>query len=135
MINDTLLDAFRVLTKDRSQFCELTDDFKDKYFFIINRYLSKKYFKFAQELNNKKIDKPTGFDMWFYFLEKQPYPKWFWSKSAKKDKIGDIKEKDKISLMKLYNIEMRDIEYIMKWFPKEVKQDLKWITDIEKQNK
>ncbi len=135
MINDTLFDVANVLIKDKHLFLELNDSLKEKYFFIINRYLSKGFPEFSSELNYKKIDKSLAFDAWYYFLYDKPYPKWFWSKSPKIEQEDDMKDKDKMMLIKYYDIRLEDLSYLVKWSPKQVKEDLKWLIEIEKQSK
>lgn len=135
MINDALFDVCNVLIKDKNKFSELNDALKEKYFFIINRYLSKKYPNFASELNHKKVDKVLAFDCWYYFLYDKPYPKWIWSKSEKVEKESGLEGKEKMMLVKYYGIRLEDVDYLNNWFPKEVKEDLKWLLQIEKESK
>lgn len=135
MINDALFDVCNVLVKDKHKFSELPDNLKEKYFFIINRYLSKRYPNFAKELNHKKIDKALAFDTWYYFLHDKPNPKWMWSKSEKIEKESGLSDKEKVMLLKYYGVRLEDVDYLNNWFPKEVKDDLKWLLQIEKESK
>jgi hypothetical protein len=138
MINDTLFDVCNVLIKDKNKFPDLSDALKEKYFFIINRYLSKGFPEFASELNHKKIDKSLAFDCWYYFLYNKPYPKWIWSKATNKPTESEddgFSEKEKMMLLRYYGLRLEDIDYLVKWFPKQVKEDLKWLLQIEKENK
>ena len=138
MINDTLFDVSNVLIKDKNRFDELTDTLKEKYFFIINRYLSKhsiEYSEFASQLNHKKIDKSMGFDAWFFFLYDKKYPKSYWAKSPKLEKDDGLNDKERLALIAYYDIKSDDLFYVTEWFPKMVKDDLKWLMEIEKTNK
>jgi hypothetical protein len=138
MINDTLFDVSNVLIKDKNRFDELTDALKEKYFFIINRYLSKcseKYAEFASQVNHKKIDKAAAFDAWYYFLYDKPYPKTYWAKSPKLEKDDGLNDKERTLLVQYYGVRVDDLDYLLQLFPKMVKEDLKWLTEIEKQNK
>jgi hypothetical protein len=79
----------------------LSDEDKEKFFFIFNRYFSKKYTKKSQLLNNKNVDKSISLDLWYYFMLDKPYPNWFWSKSPKFEKT-DIPDSDfKLLFLKL----------------------------------
>ena len=69
----------------------ITNDDKEKFFFIFNRYFSKIYPDKAQLLNLKNIDKVMAMDIWFHFMKSEPYPQNFWSKTPKVEK--EIPEK------------------------------------------
>ena len=71
---------------------KITDDDKETFFFIFNRYFSKTYPDKAQLLNYKNIDKVMAMDIWFHFMKSQPYPNNFWSKTPKVEK--EIPEKE-----------------------------------------
>src|ERR1035437_1474839 len=92
MIDDDLLAIFNTIFKNREDWQYVTDKQKETFFFIINRGMSKMYPIQAQLLNLKTIDKVSALGLWFHFVENQPYPKWFWSKGEKSEKI--IPEKD-----------------------------------------
>jgi hypothetical protein len=76
-----------------------------------------------------------AFDAWYYFLYDKPYPKTYWTKSPKLIKDDELSEKERILLVKYYDIRVEDIDYLLQWFPKTIKDDLKWLMEIEKQNK
>jgi hypothetical protein len=75
-----LIDVVNALFRKSNKWNEISDDEKSLNFFIINRYMSKKYIKQSQLLNLKSIDKVLAMELWFHFMQKQPYPTWFWSK-------------------------------------------------------
>jgi hypothetical protein len=52
-----LLEVSNIMFKDKSNWIKVTDEEKSAYFFIFNRYFSKKYPDFSQLLNSKEIDK------------------------------------------------------------------------------
>ncbi len=131
MIKDALFDVANVLIKNKVDYTNLSDELKDKYFFIINRYLSKIYPKFANSLNHKKIDKPTAFDCWFYFLYDEPYPN-MWSKSPKLIKQDVFSDKERSLLINFYDISEEDLFFANTWFNKQVKEDLKWLLSVDK---
>lgn len=80
-----LIDVFNAMIK-RGNWEAITEDDKNKNFFIFNRYFSKKYVEQAQLLNLKNIDKVVGMELWYQFMKNEPYPKFFFSKSDTKDK-------------------------------------------------
>ena len=57
---------------------KITDDEKESFYFIFNRYFSKTYPDKAQLLNYKNIDKVMAMDIWFHFMKSQPNQNNFW---------------------------------------------------------
>jgi hypothetical protein len=121
-----LIDVANAMFRHRNNWKLITNEDKEKYFFIFNRFFSKKYPTKSQFLNIKNIDKSSSMDIWFHFMENKPYPKWFWSKSEKKIN-GFIDEKD-INLLseKLEIDNFSDIEYLILNFPEIIKEELKF---------
>lgn len=133
-----LIDVFKaVVSKNWKTWESITDDDKEEFFFIINRFLSKKYHTKSQLLNEKLINKVSAMDTWFIFMQSQVYPKWFWSKS---DDISEklkpqISEKEIISLSTHLELNIEDVELLVKYYPDLVKDELKYLKDVEKPNK
>ena len=100
IIDNNVLAISKCMFQERKNWKFVTDEQKELFFFIINRYMSKKYPYLAQLLNDKTTDKVSGMDLWFHFMEGKPYPKWFWSKSEKSKDTKDFTEKE-INLIKL----------------------------------
>ena len=111
---------------------KVTDDEKIKYFFVFNRYFSKKYTQKAQLLNLKSIDKATAMDLWFHFMKTQPYPDWFWSKSPKQEK--EIPEKEYKQLLRHLSIKESDLDYLIDRFPEFIKEEQAYLKKLEKGN-
>jgi hypothetical protein len=131
IIDDNLLAIFNIMFKNREDWQYVTDKQKETFFFIISRHMSKKYPKQAQLLNLKTINNILALDLWFHFVESEPYPKWFWSKGEKSEK-SDISEKDfKLLLIKL-RIKKEDLEYLIDKHPEFIKEELKFYKEIEK---
>ena len=116
----------------KSDWNKITDDDKEKFFFIFNRYFSKKYPNEAQLLNLKTIDKVVGMNLLYHFMKGKPYPTWFWSKGEKIDKKSDISESEFKSLLVYLKLKREDIEYLVNNFPDFIKSELKQIKDFEK---
>jgi hypothetical protein len=130
-----LLEVTNIMFKDRKDWNKVTDDEKSAYFFIINRYFSKKYPYLAQTLNLKETDKSIGMDLIFNFMMNQPYPKWLWSKSEKKVEKGFISEKDELKLLERWNIKKEELELLIRYYPEEIKEELDYINQSEKGKK
>jgi len=127
-----LIDVFNAMLKNRKDWVKITDDEKIKYSFIFTRYFSKRYVEKSYLMNLKGIDKVLVMDLWYYFMLKEPFPKWFWSKSDKVDKT-EISEKDfKLLLIKL-KVKPDDIIYLIDKHPDFIKDELTYYKKLEKQ--
>lgn len=131
MVEDNLLSMFKVLFTERNKWEFVTDKQKTDYFFILNRYLSKKFLKQAKLLNNKNIDKVSAMNIWFLFLKKEPYPNWFWSKSDKS--VKTITKPRYNQLLEIFKISNDDMDFLINEHPDFIKEELKRIEKIEKQ--
>lgn len=125
-----LIDIVNSIIKKRG-WSDISDLDKEKYFFIINRYMSKNYPQKAQLLNLKTIDKVSALNLWYNFMLTQPYPKWFWSKSEKSEK-SEIPEKDFKLLMIKLRLKSEDIEYLINNHFGVVKEEIKYYKSLEK---
>jgi hypothetical protein len=126
-----LIDVVNAMFK-KDGWSDITSDDKEEFFFIINRFLSKKYPQLSQLLNDKSIDKVSAMDTWYFFLQKENYPKWFWSKSnISKDKSG-ISEKEIIYLLNELDIKREDLNILIKYYPSIIKEEVKYYTDAQK---
>lgn len=112
---------------------KITDDDKETFFFIFNRYFSKTYPDKAQLLNYKNIDKVMAMDIWFHFMKSQPYPNNFWSKTTKVEK--EIPEKEYKLLLKHLKIKDIDLDYLLDKHPDFIKEELTYLKKIEKEFK
>lgn len=132
MIEDNLLSISKVIFQNRNNWKFVTNDMKEKYFFIFNRYFSKKYPNESQLINHKSINKSIGLDLWFYFMKDKEYPKWFWSKS-KFDKSSDLPEIDFRLLMIKLNLDKDDdLQYLINNFPEVIKEELEFYKTKQK---
>lgn len=114
-----------ILFKNKNRYRELSDKDKELMFFIVNRYLSKKYPKQSQFFNFKTTDKATGMDIWFQFLSKEnQVPFWYW-KGATKKKDPDMK--DWKIFYEYYNLDIsiNDMHLLCEIFSSEVKEEIK----------
>jgi hypothetical protein len=125
-----LIDVFKALVS-KSEWSKITDDDKIKNFFIINRYMSKKYHERAQLLNLKTIDKVSALDLWHHFIKDKPYPNWFWSKGEKAEK-SEIPDKDYRLLLQNLKIKDIDLDYLIENHIDFIKDELKYYKDLEK---
>lgn len=125
-----LIDVANAMFKNKKDWDNITDEDKEKFFFIFNRYFSKMYPEKSQLLNLKNINKVSSMDLWYYFMLNKPYPKWFWSKSPKEKPI--IPDKDFKLLMRKFNLKDLDVEYLIDNHFDFIKEELKYFKDVEK---
>ncbi len=130
-----LLEVSNSMFKDKQDWNKVTDEEKMTYFFIFNRYFSKKYPYLAQLLNLKDQDKVLGMDLIYHFMLKQPYPKWFWSKSEKKIEKTFLTDKQELKLLEIWNIKKEDLDFLIKFYPEDIKEELNYIESSEKSKK
>lgn len=120
-----LIDVVNCLFKNRQDWKNISSEDKEKNFFIINRFLSKKYPTKCQFLNIKSVDKSTCLDLWFHFLSSEQYPTWFWSKSTKEK--DQIERKDFLLLMdKLQLNKEEDLKYLIENHNQIITEELKF---------
>lgn len=122
-IENNILEISKCMFQNRDKWKFVTDEQKEQFFFIFNRYSAKKYPQQSQLLNDKLINKSVGMDLWFEFFKNKPYPNWFWSKSNKTNKI-DSDEKLESELQKIYGLKDQEIDFIKLNFSDEYKSEL-----------
>lgn len=123
-----LIDVFKALMR-KGNWDSITDDDKNKNFFIINRNLSKKYPKQAQLLNLKNIDKVVGMELWYQFMKNEPYANWFWSKSEKSDKPV-LAPKDYKMLLVSLKVKPDDLDYLIEKHYEFIKEELSYLKKV-----
>jgi hypothetical protein len=127
-----LIDVFNAMLKNKKDWVKITDEDKEKFSFIFNRYFSKKYIEQAAFMNLKGIDKVLVMDLWYKFMLTQPFPRWFWSKSDKVDKPKITEKELKMLVIKL-KVKPDDINYLIDKHPEFIKDELDYYKKLEKQ--
>jgi hypothetical protein len=127
-----LIDVFNAMLKNKKDWIKITDEDKEKFSFIFNRYFSKKYTEQAAFMNLKGIDKVLVMDLWYKFMLTQPFPRWFWSKSDKVDKPKITEKELKMLTIKL-KVKPDDINYLIDKHPEFIKDELDYYKKLEKQ--
>lgn len=115
---------------NKDKYWEISDEDKEKNFFIINRKLSRNYPKIAQFFNDKYIDKPSAIDKWFYFLKNEKrIPQWYWGNKNKiKNKKNDFLNENNILILKeRLDLKDNDINFLYKNYNQELNEYLKKI--------
>jgi hypothetical protein len=125
-----LIDVANAMFKNKKDWINITDEDKEKFFFIFNRYFSKMYPEKSQLLNLKNIDKVSSMDLWYYYMLNKPYPRWFWSKSEKQKPV--IPDKDFKLLIRKLNLKDLDVEYLIENHFDFISEELKYFKELEK---
>ena len=128
-----LIDVANAMFTNKRNWANITDEDKEKFFFIFNRYFSKKYPDMSQLLNLKVIDKVSALNLWYGFMLDKPFPKWFWSKSEKVEKL-EVSEKDYKLILRKLKVKPSDLDYLIEKHFDFIKEELKYFKDIEKGN-
>ena len=131
-IEDHLLAISKCIFQERNNWKYVSIQQKEKWFFIINRNMSKRFPQQSQFLNNKNIDKSIGMDLWFEFMKTQPYPKWFWSKPKEEKTKDDISEKEFKRLLSYLEIKSEELDFLIKHHKDEVIEELEYLKKTDK---
>jgi hypothetical protein len=127
-IKSDLYNITKVIFKNRGSWRSVTEDQKNEFFFIINRYLAKKYPEYSLKMNSKGQDKVIGLDIIYNLFGELPYPDWFWaSKGGNKDINGDkLTKSEREFLIKKWELGGDfDLDWIIKKNPELVKDEIK----------
>ena len=135
MAQKTIIELANAIFKNRNEWKYIEDSEKKKYFFIFNRYLSKRYPYLAQTLNDKLFDEISGMNLIYAFFANKPYPKWFWSKSEKKSEKTLFSNSEIVSLQERLDITKEELDILLMYHLDEVKEEIKWIKSLNEQEK
>lgn len=116
--------------KNKEDYHKLSDKDKEDMFFIVNRKFARALPQHSFFFNKKDIDKASAMDLWYYYFIKkrvQGVPTWYWGKKLEPIKKNNIPySKNEIDfLTKFYDITLEDIEYLVKYHPNEVEEEVK----------
>lgn len=134
MIENNILAISNAMFKNKKDWSKVTDDQKEQFFFIFNRYFSKKYLELSSLLNDKKMNYIQGMDLWYKFMENKSYPQWFWSKSKSKNKNdeNEINYNQKQMLIQKYGFNDTELEFLIKHHRQEVIEEIDYLKKLTK---
>lgn len=135
IIEDNILAVSNCIFKNPKDWIYVSDEMKKKYFFIFNRYMSKKYPELSQLLNDKLQDEIAGMNLIHAFLSRKPYPKWFWSKAEKKAEKSLFSDKELVSLQQKFEFTDAELEILIMYHSAEIKEELKYIKALSEEIK
>ena len=114
--------------KKKNEYKKLSDEDKEKNFFIINRKFARGFPTHAQFFNNKSIDKSNALDVWYQFFIKKrttDIPSWYRFKQTNKREKSLITKDDVQFLIEFYDIKERDVNFLLEHYPDEVIEEIK----------
>lgn len=124
-----------IIFKDKEKYKFITDEDKERNFFILNRKFGFKDIRKAQFFNHKDIDKATALDIWFnVFTNTKDIPVWYWKTKANKTttkKPSNFKKEDLDNLKSKYNLKDNDVHFLIEHFEDDVKKKIKTIKKHE----
>lgn len=127
MIENNVLAISNAMFKNKKDWEKVSDEQKEQFSFIFNRYFSKKYPELCFLLNHKETNKVTSMNLWFEFMKNKPYPQWFWSKPKSEDPKTELTDKDIIELQKKLDFKREEIDFIIKHHKEEIIEELEYL--------
>ena len=125
-IESNVLEISKAMFKDKDNWKYVTDEQKEKFFFIFNQYFSKRYLELSQLLNDKEINKSVGMDLWAKFMLDKPYPQWFWSKPNK-----TLKESTESSfyeeIKRIHQLKEDEFNFLLKYHSEEIQEEINYL--------
>ena len=114
--------------KKKEDYNKLSNEDKEKNFFIINRKFARGFPNHAQYFNTKGIDKASALDVWYQFFIKKGskgIPSWYWV-PKKESKNKSIVTKDDVQfLMNFYDLKEKDVIFLVEHYPEETIEEIK----------
>jgi len=113
--------------KQKDQYKNLSDEDKEKFFFIMNRKFARRYPKHAQFFNDKGIDKSSALDVWYHFFIKQRttnIPDWYWFKLSSKKEKNILKKEEEEFFLEYYELKKEDLKFLIDFYPDELAEEV-----------
>jgi hypothetical protein len=124
-----------IIFKDKDKYKFITDDDKDKNFFILNRKFAYKEIRKAHFFNFKSVDKASSLDVWFeFFCKTTAIPKWYWQTKMKKSKKvkSKFKKLDLDDIKDRYDISESDVDFLSLYYEDEISKTIKRVKKFDK---
>lgn len=113
---------------------QLTDEDKEKFFFIFNRYVAKRYPREAQLFNRKGVCKASAMDLWFATFRRETRPPgWFWAGAKVSKPKKKASDNDAEALADYYGTRQQDAELLCRLYPEDARADVLRIEKMRKE--
>ena len=115
-----------IIFKDKNKYKFVSDEEKESNFFKLNRKFAFKYIKQAQFFNNKNVDKPSALDIWYQIFYKTTNgtPKWWWQTKQPIKSKSEFNPKELKLIKNYYNINDNDVDFLIKFYNENLKNDI-----------
>lgn len=130
MIENNILAISKVMFTNKNDWKKVTVEQKEQFFFIFNRYFSKKYPDLSSLLNDGNQEKVVGMDLWFEFMKDKSYPQWFWSKATKNSE--EFSDKETSQLLQHLDINEQELNFLIKHYKQEIIEELDYLKKLSK---
>jgi len=113
--------------KQKDQYKNLSDEDKEKFFFIMNRKFARRYPKHAHFFNSKNIDKSSALDVWYHFFIKQrttDIPNWYWFKLSNKKEKSILKKDEEEFFLEFYDLKREDLNFLIEHYSEELTNEV-----------
>lgn len=133
-----LFDTLGALFNNKDYIYNLTKEVIKQNSFMINRRLAIKYPLQAQVFNNGKVNPVDVLYFWSDYLYNGSYPpRWIYTagaakSQAKKESKSEVSNASKRAFCNAKGISMKDVEAALKFFPKEMVEEIKEFENINK---
>ncbi len=114
--------------KQKDKYKDLSDEDKEKFFFIMNRKFARRFPKHAQFFNDKGMNKSSALDVWYHFFIKQRttgIPSWYWFKLSGKKEKSILKKEEEEFFLEYYDLRHEDLNFLINFYPDELKEEVK----------
>ena len=114
--------------KYKDKYKDLSDEDKEKFFFIMNRKFARRYPKHAQFFNYKNMDKSSALDVWYHFFIKQrtmDIPSWYWFKLSGKKEKSILKKEEVEFFLEFYDLKRDDLNFLIEHHSEELTDEVK----------
>ena len=127
-----------IIFKNKDKYKFVSDEEKEESFFKLNRKFAFKDIKKAQFFNNKNIDRASSIDVWYQIFYKTTNgtPSWWWkTKQIIKQNKSDFTSAEIKMIKKVYDINNKDVEFLIKFFNEKLKKDIEKLKNFKKETK
>lgn len=121
------------LFANKREWPKVTDEDKEKYFFLVNRYMAKKHPLSAQKFNQKGVDKALAMDIWFETFKREcRVPGWFWAggKTVRKRTPAEALAQP---LVEHHGMRPEDALMLSTLYPEDAKAEAKRLEAVQKE--
>jgi hypothetical protein len=114
--------------KNKEDYKKLSDEDKERTFFMVNRKLARRFPEHAKLLNTKDTDKSTALDIWYsYFIKIRAngIPDWYWFKQKTLKKKSFLSGEEREFFINYFDISEEDLDFLILHFKEDLEEEVK----------